>query len=386
MGKRPKLCILAASPLTIHFFLKRHVQKLSEDFDVTLVYNANSDDYVLPLGLPAREFSVGIQRKMSPFRDVVTLIKLIRIFGRENFDIVVSVVPKAGLLGMVAAAITRTKHRVHIFQGEVWAASKGFNRWLLKTMDTITAHCATSLLAVSSSEKRFLEGQRVARVGKASVLGAGSISGVDLFRFRPNAAFRDQIRGQYNIPDDAVVCLFLGRLVVDKGIRELVAAFNISACGNQRLWLLMVGPDEESEAVNLRRLVSPGVSNRIVIEGFTSAPEQYLAGADFLCLPSYREGFGMVVLEAAATNIPTIGSRIYGISDAIVENSTGLLVTVANVGELSDAISRLSLSSDERQKMGRAGRSRVEADFEQGLVVNRYAQFFKELVLHEKNS
>lgn len=384
MVKRPKLCLLAASPLTIHFFLKAHVRELSKHFDVTLVYNPNADAYVLPLELPVREIPVGIQRKMTPLTDIVTLTQLVGIFYREKFDIVISVVPKAGLLGMLAALASRTKYRVHIFQGEVWASANGLKRWLLKSMDTITSFCATSLLAVSASEKKFLEEQGVTRAEKIRVLGAGSISGVDLFRFRPNAAFREEIRHQHNIPASAVVCLFLGRLAVDKGVRELVAAFKICACTNPDLWLLLVGPDEETEVANLRQLMCSDILNRVVIDGFTDVPERYLAAADFLCLPSYREGFGMVVLEAAATKIPAIGSRIYGISDAIVEESTGLLVSAKDVDALANAISSLASSSEKRFEMGRLGRERVEAMFDQARVVERYVSYFCDLVINEK--
>lgn len=384
MDKRPKLCLLAASPLTIHFFLKQHIRKLSEDFDVTLIYNPKTDTYVLPLELPVREISLGIQRKMTPLTDVLTLIQLLNIFRKEHFDIIISVVPKAGLLGMLAAAITQTKHRVHIFQGQIWASANGFKRQLLKAMDMVTALCATTLLAVSPSEKKFLEDQFVARPGKVAVLGLGSISGVDLYRFRPNIAFRDSIRKKYGIPSDAVLCAFLGRLAVDKGVHELVSAFNSCAQTNPNLWLLLAGPDEEGQTARLRDLIAPKYADRLIIEGFTIVPEQYLAASDFLCLPSYREGFGMVVIEASAAEIPAIGSRIYGITDAILDQTTGLLVPPRDAESLANAISILSTDTEKRLTLGRAGRLRVESEFEQNKVVDRYVRFFKDLFLDEK--
>lgn len=386
MDKRPKLCLLAASPLTIHFFLKLHIRKLAEDFDVTLIYNPKIDTYVLPLELPVREIPLGIQRKMTPLTDVLTLIQLVKIFRKEHFDIIISVVPKAGLLGMIAAAITQTKHRVHIFQGQVWASANGFKRRLLKAMDMVTALCATTLLAVSPSEKKFLEDQRVARRGKVAVLGQGSISGVDLFRFRPNIAFRASIRKRCGIPSDSVLCVFLGRLAVDKGVHELVSAFNICARTNSNLWLLLAGPDEEDQAASLRDLIAPKYADRLIIEGFTTVPEQYLAAADFLCLPSYREGFGMVVIEASAAEIPAIGSCIYGISDAIVDQQTGLLVPPRDAESLANAISMLSTDTEKRLMLGRAGRLRVESEFEKNKVVDRYVQFFKDLASDEKTA
>lgn len=383
MHRRPKLCLVAASPLTIHFFMKPHVRELAKSFDVSLVFNAESDTYVLPLGLPARQISVGIKRKMSPFSDAVTLCQLINVLRREKFDIVVSAVPKAGLLGMLAAKLTGVACRVHVFQGEVWASAHGWKRYLLKTMDRITAYCATSVLAVSKSEKQFLEVEGIVKQGKTSVLGSGSISGVDLYKFMPNAVFRLRLRQELKIPDDAIVCLFLGRLAVDKGIRQLVAAFNQCAPENERLWLLIAGPDEERQAKHLKQLIRADISSRMIVEGFTETPEHYMAASDFLCLPSFREGFGMVILEAAAVKIPAIGSRIYGITDAIVDGKTGLLVAAGDVVALSHAMNDLSTNADKRLQMGQAGRLRAESEFDQTQVVARYVQYFKNLVSDE---
>lgn len=374
-----KMCVLAATPLSIHFFLKPHLIALSQHFDVTLACNPKNDAYLPPLDLPVRQVSVGIARKISPLRDLLTLFELYRLFRLEHFDLVVSVAPKAGLLGMVAAALAGVPRRVHVFQGEVWASKRGPMRTLLKTMDRIVAGLATHVLAMGPGERRFLEEQGVTWPGQVKVLGSGSISGVDLVRFRPNPEARVSLRKAHGIPDDAVVCLFLGRFTADKGVFDLVRAFALCGEKTPKLWLIMVGPDEENVGPQLRSALNGETSRRMLVDGFTDTPERYLAAADFLCLPSYREGFSVVVIEAAAAGIPTIGSRIYGVSDAIVEGETGLLVAPGNVPQLAAAISRLAEDGALRARLTSAGRMRVEKEFEQKKVVAGYADFFRRM-------
>jgi len=378
-----RMCVLAATPLTIHFFLKPHIHELAKHFKVTLAFNPRNDPYIPALNLPAQELVVPISRKISPLSDLLTVFALCRLYAREHFEIVVTVVPKAGLLGMMASWLMRVPRRVHIFQGEVWASKRGPMRLLLKWMDTLTARLATHLLAVSLSEKSFLEKEGVVPLGKVEVLGAGSICGVDTELFRADAVIRGRVRGELDIPKQAVVCLFLGRITADKGVLELVEAFTLSAATQLDLWLLLVGPDEEQMEDFLRQLVPKQMAHRILISGFTQNPELVLAAADFLCLPSHREGFGMVILEAAALGIPAIGTNIYGISDAIADGQTGRLVSLGDVKALAEAITRCCEFAEERVGLGAAARMRVIADFEQKIVVARYVEFFAELFRHK---
>lgn len=373
------MCLLAATPLTIHFFLKPHLHSLSRHFEVTVICNPRLDAYLPPLDLPVRELALPIARKIAPWRDLRALVALCQMFGRERFDVVVSVVPKAGLLGMLAAWLLRVPLRVHIFQGEVWASRRGPMRWLLKSLDGLTARLATHVLAVSESEKNFLEQQGVAPAGKVQVLGAGSICGVDTERFSPNAAARTRIRYELGIPESAIVSIFLGRLTTDKGILNLAQAFAHSAAVHPALWLLLVGPDEEGMWDQLVKLVPPAVASRMLIRPFTNEPQRMLAASDFLCLPSYREGFGMAILEAAAVGIPAIGSRIYGITDAIEDGRTGLLVPVRNTAALADAMSQWCEDPHARQLCALAAQERVRTFFEQKQVVDQYVAFFRNL-------
>ena len=376
---KKKICMLAATPLTIHFFLKPHLIALAKEHDVTLLVNLSNDDYLPPLDLPIRIVHIPIARKMSPFADLRTLVILIYLFSRVRFDLLITVVPKAGLLGMIAGFLTATPRRLHIFQGEVWVNRSGFSRRLLKGCDWVTAHLANNILAVSSSERSFLESQGVAPVGKVQVLKKGSIGGVNLDRFKPNPGLRECVRQELHIPLNATVLIFMGRLVADKGMSELIDAYKQVRAANDLLWLLLVGPDEEEKMQGFLETLGDA-SNQVRQIDYTNTPEQYLAAADFLCLPSQREGFGVVIIEAAAVGIPAIGSQIYGISDAIIDQQTGLLFEVKNIAQLQDRIQTLLDDEDLRKLLGSNARRNVELHFEDKQVVTAYIDYINRLL------
>jgi len=371
---KKKICIFAATPLTIHFFFKPHLIALAKEYDVTLLINLSVDRYLPHLDLPIHIIDIPIERKISLLNDLRTLALLIVLLHKLHFDLLITLVPKAGLLGMIAGFLTGTSRRLHIFQGEVWSNSKGFSRRLLKSCDWITAHLATSILVVSSSELAYLERQKVVPIGKAKVLGKGSIGGVDLERFKPNLTLRDHIRRELGIPLSATVLVFIGRLVSDKGIYELIEAYKRVRNSENQLWLLLVGPDEENTMLDCFDSLET-IGNQVLKINYTNKPEEYLAAADFLCLPSHREGFGVVIIEAAAVGIPAIGSQIYGISDAIIDQKTGLLFEKNNVSMLQGCIQKLSEDIGLRQSLGRHARSNVEQHFDAKKVVAAYVSY-----------
>jgi glycosyltransferase involved in cell wall biosynthesis len=373
MQYKPRICVVSTTPLIVHFFIKPHLLALAQQCDVTLILNMDNDTYAPPMNLPVRVISVGIKRNLAPIRDLICLYRLYRLFRREKFDQIWALVPKAGLLAMVAGRLAGVPSRVFIFQGEPWVTRTGIFRWLLKTTDRITATCATHLLAVSSSEKRLLQSENIVPADRLRVLGCGSICGVDLVRFRPNEPVGSAVRAELNIPPDAVVAVFIGRMKREKGVLDLCKAFRMVAT-NSQLYLVLAGPDEDElgPQIDMRLQGCASLVRRI---GFTSEPERYIAAADFICLPSHREGFGMVVIEAAATGIPAIGSQVSGVSDAIIDGVTGLQFEAGNVSQLAEALITFANDGGLRRQMGSAALARVAEHFEQRLVVERYISF-----------
>ena len=376
----PKICVISASPLSMFFFFSEHLRKMSQWSSVTVVYNKRYHPEAQPINAPVSEEHVNIKRNISLIYDIFALISLIRLFKRNQFDMVITLAPKAGLLGMIAARLCRVRVRLNIFQGEVWAAKKGMYRYLLRFADTLTATLSTDILAVSDSQRQYLIKEGVVSADKALVLGRGSIGGVNSNRFKRDINCRRQIRDQYNIEDVANVLLFVGRITRDKGVFDLVNSFVELLTYKPNTFLFIVGPDDDGLSSDLAAKINSKDRHKLIFSGFTEEPERFMAAADILCLPSHREGFGMVALEASACEIPTIGSDIYGIRDAIVHKQTGLLVPRGDQQAFVEALKLLLEDDNFRTSLGKNGRSRVLSHFDSNHVIDNYVSHFKEKV------
>ncbi len=204
------------------------------------------------------------------------------------------------------------------------------------------------------------------------MLASGSVSGVDIERFAPDPEVRRSVRKELGIRDEDVVFLFLGRLAHDKGVLQLARAWQRIVSTRMDGYLVVVGPDEE----NLLALPTLRETKRMAVLDQTSEPERYVKAADVLCLPSRREGFGNVILEAACAAVPAIASRIYGVIDAVVDGETGLLVPVDDVDSLTACMLRLLDDPDVRQRLGAAARRRAVEKFSQETVAEALMQAY----------
>jgi len=313
-----------------------------------------------------RWITIPIKRKIKPLQDLLALIKLFRIMRRERFDLVFSQTPKAGLLAMMASWASRMPLRIHVFTGQVWATKKGWFRRMLRSLDKLTSTCASEVLVDSPSQRDFLVGEGVITKNRSTVVADGSICGVDTQRFRPNPDAHHRIRTELGIPRGMLVFLFMGRMYREKGVFELVEAFRSLHANNPNTCLVCVGPDEEGIAAQLKE------REGIFVHDFTNRPEDFFAASDVFCLPSHREGFGLVIIEAAACGVPAIGSNIYGISDAIVDGKTGLLHEVQNTTDLLRCMQQLAHDHNLRTRLGQQARDRAFCQFSKERVVGGY--------------
>lgn len=357
-----KICFVAASSMSLRFFMRNHMLTLARQFEVTAVANFSAEELSGDWLPGIRLVSIPIARQISLFADLRVLIKLLMFFRVEGFNVVHSVTPKAGLLAMMAARLAGVPHRIHCFTGQVWATRRGMARSLLKRADCIIASNANHVLADSHSQLEFLEREAVVPPGQVVVLAAGSISGVDLDRFHPDKAMRNSIRDEWGLPAGACLLLFVGRLNRDKGVLDLAQAFAQLADTRDDVWLAVVGPDEAAIDHEFESVCGSAAS-RVRRIGYTAVPEQIMAAADIFVLPSYREGFGSVVIEAAACGLPAVVSRIYGLTDAVEENVTGLMHPAGDVVALRDCLARLCSDEGLRLKMGKAALERASRSF-----------------------
>ncbi len=211
------------------------------------------------------------------------------------------------------------------------------------------------------------------------VLAEGSFAGVNIKRFAYNAKARQQIRSNYGIPGEAIIFLYLGRLNLAKGLLDLSRAFATAAVQNPGIHLLIVGPDEEGLEPEFVALAQrfPG---RVHRAGFADCPENYMSAADVFCLPSHREGFGSVLIEAASVGLPAIASRVYGITDAVEDGVTGILHRPAADCEIADAMLHLASNDDLRCRMGDSARARVRDKFSETRVTKAFAECYRQML------
>ena len=370
---RLRLCRIVTVPQTHQLILSEQLRCITaHGIELTLLSSPGPELHCVARAAGAQAVGIAMTRQPAPLSDLLSLLKLTHFLGHNRFDIVHSSTPKAGLLTALAGVLARVPSRVHTFTGQPWVELAGLKRRIPRECDRITAKLATQCYADSSSQRDFLVAEGLVVPGKIAVIGAGSISGVDLHRFSLTTWGGDtarQTRRELGIPSDALVVVFVGRVTKDKGIVELLGAFELVAKSNPAVHLLLVGPFEPERdplpAETLERLKS---HPRVHGVGFHDTPEKFLAAADIFCLPSYREGFPNVVIQAAAMELPAVVTRAAGLIDTVVEGLTGLFVPPKNVEMLAQALRSLLASKELRHSLGQAARQRVGRSFDARVV------------------
>lgn len=377
--EKKKICFVVAIPGTANAFLRDHIEALSQDYEVYLIGNIPNAEAVRGLKL-AGWHRIEIERGISLLRDLKAVWQSYRYFKKMQFDAVHSVTPKAGLVAALAGGLAGIKHRTHIFTGQVWATRTGVMRWILKSLDKVIVRCDNHILVDGKSQRSFLIQNGVLKEGQAEVFGEGSISGVNIHRFVPDASARQEIRMQIGIPAGTLVYIFLGRLNHDKGIGELCEAFNRMAGETKDVFLLFVGSDEEGYLERLTSFHHIKDGLNFCFYGHTSEPEKVLNAGDVFTLPTYREGFGTSVLEAACVGLPSITTDAYGVMDASVEGVTGLRCKVGDSDSLYSCMRQLYDHQELVLKMGDAARQRVLEHFSGETLTKHWVAFYHSIL------
>lgn len=376
---KKKICFVVSAYATATSFLKDHIKALSEIADVYIV--ANLDGKSVDPFYGVKEIKdIHINRGITVIADLKAVATLASYLKDMKFDVVHSVTPKAGLVTALAAKMAGIKHRVHIFTGQVWATRKGPMRALLKTMDKIIATMDNHILVDGESQRQFLISEGVVSARKSRVLGAGSICGANSERFKPIDGEKEHQRKIMNIPSDKIVYAFMGRLNEEKGIYELLESFNDITPKCPKAFLALFGWDEENCLSHLDDYPNIRSNENFQFYGPTKKPELSLQVADVFCLPSYREGFGLSVVEASSLKLPVICSDAYGLADTLADNETGLRCKVADVYSLEKAMIELYDNPSLRKKLGKQGRERVLKLFKGETIVAEWVKYYKEIL------
>jgi glycosyltransferase involved in cell wall biosynthesis len=313
--------------------------------------------------------AVEISRRITPLADLRSLWRLFRLLRRLRPDVVHGHTPKGGLLAMIAAWLCRVPARVYHLHGLPMATATGARRRLLRWCERVSCRLAHQVFCVSSSLRAVALAEGLGGPEKLAVLLNGTINGVDAegafnpARLPPNT--REAVRGRYGIPTGAPVVGFVGRLARDKGVAELAGAWKGLRAEYPDLHLLVVGPPEPHDRppAEVEQLLHGDGRVHWTDEVEIAYMPRFYRAMDVLALPTYREGFGTVLLEAAAMELPVVATRIPGCVDAVRDGETGTLVPARDAGALAEAVRGYLNDGALRRRHGEAGRARALRDF-----------------------
>lgn len=319
---------------------------------------------------------VPMARRISLIQDIKSLFQMINVFRKEKPYMVHSMTPKAGMICMLAGWLTGVPVRVHMFTGLVWPTSKGLKRKILMATDWLTCACATHVLPEGQGVLNDLKNGGITKK-PMKVLGYGNVKGVDMEKFNP-ARFADVKKDESKF-----TFMFVGRIVGDKGVNELVEAFTMLHDKYSQTRLVLVGKYEENldpvKRITLDRIkanpaidaVGPKYGDDLLVEYMKS---------DCHILPSYREGFPNTPMEAGALGLPNIVTDINGAREIVVDGENGLIVPPRTVQPLYDAMERMVTDSVMREKMKQNARPMIESRFEKSFVQGCLINFYKEIM------
>lgn len=376
----PRVVLAVTSESTAKAFLGGVVDSfVSDGWRVSIVASASEAFSDWAAGHGATAYSLPFARQASPTRDLRALATLTRWLRRQKPVAVVAATPKAGLLGMVSARITRVPVRVYQVWGLRLETVSGWQRKLLYFLEKTAVSSATHVLANSPSLADELVSLGIARPGTVEVLGHGSSHGVDIDRFSPDAdvSVDDQTRAFLDRTNADLTVCYVGRLHPDKGINTLIDAARICFDRGVRVRLVMVGRRDGWEPEQL----PAGMQELVHFVGPVPDPRAYMLTSDVLCLPTRREGFPNVVLEASALGVPTITTQATGAVDSVVDGETGFLVPVDDSQALAERFEALGAESDEISRLGRAARERVVEHFQDSYIEQLQCQYLREAVI-----
>lgn len=368
MGKK----IIRASTigLSLNIFCKDLLRELADEgYEVVALSSPDEDLREVEKREKVRAVGVQMERRMSPLKDIVSLVKLVRVFADEKPDMVHSMTPKAGLLCMVAGWMTGVPVRVHTFTGLVWPTVQGLSRRILMLTDKITCMCATHVVPEGEGVK--LDLQRCITKKEMKVLGYGNVRGINMDEWKRRVCRRDGLM---------LTFVFVGRIVRDKGVDELVAAFVKLNRIYSNTRLLLVGPYEEHlNPVQSGTKFLIDTCECIEAVGAQKDVRPFYEQSDVLVFPSYREGFPNVVIEAGAMELPSIVTDINGSREIIEDGRNGLIVPARDEQALFEAMKWMVEHDEERNAMAAHARPMIASRYEQGYVRGCLKNYYKEI-------
>lgn len=361
------ICVITTVSLTLKTFLTDQLVYLSQNgFDVTVICD-DDPDFAATCPAELHYIPVKMTRSLGILSTFMALIRIYAIFRRKRFAMIQYSTPKAALVSALSGFAARVPVRLYCQWGIRYVGYEGLGRRIFKAFERLTCSLSTHISPDSLSNQQFAISESLYQPAKTSVVLHGSANGVDLSKFdiASKARARDKCRSALSIGPDDFVFGFLGRIHRDKGITEMVEAFEELARENPDIHLILVGGWEAEHHLAWATVDLINGHGRIHAVGFQEKPQDYIAAFDVMVFPSYREGFGLVAIEAEALAVPVIAFDIPGPRDAIMNGETGYLVPLKDTPALKTAMNRFLADPDLIASMGRQGVAFVAENFEQ---------------------
>lgn len=376
-----KIIRTSTVPISLNILLKGQLKFLSQFFTVIGVSGDGKDLEEVKNREGIKTCSVEMERGISPVKDLVSLYKLYLLFKAEKPQIVHSITPKAGLLTMLAGKMAGVPVRMHTFTGLIFPTRKGFVQKLLIKMDQLLCWSATNIYPEGKGVKDDLIKYKITSK-PLKVLANGNVNGIDLDYFssqKIDSAEQNTLKSELNIHNDDFVFIFVGRLVGDKGINELIKAF--SDINRANVKLLLVGPlESELDPLLPETLMEITNNANIISVGFQKDVRPYFALANVFVFPSYREGFPNVVMQAGAMELPSIVSDINGCNEIIIEGVNGTIIPVKNSDEIMKAMLKVLSDNDYCNELKSNARPMIQSRYEQSVVWNTLLNEYEILI------
>lgn len=377
MQKKKKIIRATTVPTSLETFCKDMLRELNQRYEIVAVSSPLPELEVVATREGVRTIAVKMERRISLKRDIVSLWQMYKVMRRERPWMVHSMTPKAGLMCMVAAWLARVPRRVHTFTGLVWPTATGLNRMILKTTDRILCACATHIIPEGNGVKNDLINGKITRK-HMKVLANGNVRGIELDHYRRTAEVEEEAA---KIRKEGVLTfVFIGRLVRDKGIHELVEAFVRLNKENPYTRLVLVGRTEaELDPLNEETQHIIDTHNAIEAVGSQKDVRPWLAASDVLAFPSYREGFPNVVIEAGAMGLPSIVTNINGCNEIIIPGENGVIIPPRDADALYEAMKDLCEDDEKRGYLTKNARESVASRFDCQIVRRALYDFYASL-------
>ncbi len=370
--------------MSLEKLLEGQLAYMKQWYDVTAIC-ANKERleaYGEKEGVPT--YHVELTRKITPIRDLKAVWKLYRFLRKKKPEIVHTHTPKAGIIGMLASYLAGVPHRLHTVAGLPLMEAQGNKRRLLNFIEKLTYRCASKVYPNSKGLYDFIMQEKFTQPDKLKIIGHGSSNGIDTTYFSRShftEAQLDQVHEEHSIPSDTFIYIFVGRIVSDKGINEMVAAFTRMYKENKKITLLLVGPlEEELDALSAETTDIISKHPSIITTGYQNDVRPFFALSSALAFPSYREGFPNAVMQACAMDLPCIVSDINGCNEIITHRKNGLIIPAKDEDALYSAMTELMENKELYEDMVKICRSSIKEHFERSYIWKELSKEYQELL------